>query len=221
MVEYSQILQNLEFINISNDEFTIFEWKPPRSYKSFILDLNIVKQNPASNIFFHISKGNMKIVHIRINNLIYTAGSNNKVQFQLLEALLEKVSIEFNIKYDIESCISYGNFSTAVFNSFNKNIEDIIAGFNKQGNEKQIFLNAFRLESKEKSDEDDDDDGRFPYPYIFKPPEPPDDFAMAPQVQLRAPLKEKDPEEEIYCQYCGRKLTKEDQTTHSCKKKPE
>jgi len=221
MVEYSQILQNLEFINISNDEFTIFEWKPPRSYKSFILDLNIVKQNPASNIFFHISKGNMKIVHIRINNLIYTAGSNNKVQFQLLEALLEKVSIEFNIKYDIESCISYGNFSTAVFNSFNKNIEDIIAGFNKQGNEKQEFLNAFRLESKEKSDEDDDDDGRFPYPYIFKPPEPPDDFVMAPQVQVRAPLKEKDPEEEIVCQYCGRKLTKEEQSTHSCKKKPE
>ena len=62
---------------------------------------------------------------------------------------------------------------------------------------------------------------RFPYPYIFTHPRPPDDFAGTVQVQLRAPLKEKDPEEEIYCQYCGRKLTKEDQTTHSCKKKPE
>jgi len=72
----------------------------------------------------------MKIVHIRINNLIYTAGSNNKVQFQLLEALIEKVSLEFNVKYDIESYISYGNFSTTMVNSFNKNIEDIIAGFN-------------------------------------------------------------------------------------------
>ena len=138
MVDYSLILQNLEFINISNDEFTIFEWKPPRSYKSFILDLNIVKQNPASNIFFHISKGNMKIVHIRINNLIYTAGSNNKVQFQLLEALIEKVSVEFNIKYDVESYISYGNFSTTVFKSFNDNIEDIIAGFNDLGIVKEL-----------------------------------------------------------------------------------
>jgi len=46
-----------------------------------------------------------------------------------------------------------------------------------------------------------------PYPYILNPPKPPDDFAMAPQVQLR-------------CQYCGMKLTKEEQSTHSCKKKP-
>jgi hypothetical protein len=138
MVDYSQILQNLEFINISTDEFTIFEWKPPRSYKSFILDLNIVKQNPASNIFFHISKGNMKIVHIRINNLIYTAGSNNLVQFQLLEALIEKVSIEFNVKYDVESYISYGNFSTTLFNSFNENIEDIISNFDELGTVKEL-----------------------------------------------------------------------------------
>lgn len=64
-------------------------------------------------------------------------------------------------------------------------------------------------------------DNRFPYPYIFKPPEPPDDFSGAPQTKLRVPLKEKDPEEEIYCQYCGKELTKEEQITHSCKRKPE
>ena len=68
--------------------------------------------------------------------------------------------------------------------------------------------------------DDDDGEDHLPYPYIFTPPKPPDDFAMAPQVQLRAPLKEKDPEEEIYCQYCGMKLTKEEEITHSCKKKP-
>ena len=131
MAQYSEILQNIEFINISTDEFTIYEWKPPRSYKSFILDLNIVKQNPVSNIFFHIFRGNMKIVHIRINNLIYTAGSNIIVQFQLLEALIEKVSIEFNVKYDVESYVSYGNTTTTMFTSFNENIEGIIAGFNE------------------------------------------------------------------------------------------
>ena len=99
----------------------------------------------------------------------------------------------------------------------------------------RIFLERFRAlsdnvkdtiiqsledeEASEKSDKDDDDE-RFPYPYIFKPPEPPDDFAMAPQLQVRAPLKEKDPEEEINCQNCGIKLTKEEEITHSCKKKP-
>ncbi|MBY9008952.1 MAG: hypothetical protein KGD74_03690 [Candidatus Lokiarchaeota archaeon] len=69
--------------------------------------------------------------------------------------------------------------------------------------------------------EPDGDDDSMVYPYIFTPPNPPDDFEIAPQSQLRAPLKEKDPEEEIYCQYCGKKLTTEEQITHSCKKKPE
>ncbi|MBY9020917.1 MAG: GTP-binding protein [Candidatus Lokiarchaeota archaeon] len=74
---------------------------------------------------------------------------------------------------------------------------------------------------RKKSNRDgDDDDFFFPYPYIFNPPKPPDDFAMAPQVQVRAPLKEKDPEEEIYCQYCGKKLTTEEHLNHSCNKKP-
>ena len=73
------------------------------------------------------------------------------------------------------------------------------------------------VRSGHENDEDEDD---LPYPYIFTPPKPPDDFAMAPQVHLRTPLKEKDTEEENYCQYCGLKLTKEDQFTHSCNKKP-
>ena len=54
------------------------------------------------------------------------------------------------------------------------------------------------------------------YPYIFTPPEPPDDFGMPPQAQVRAPLKEMDPENEVNCQYCGRKLSKDEQFTHSC-----
>jgi len=130
MVDYTKILQNLEFVNISTDEFTIFEWKPPRSLKSYILDLNVVKQNPVSNIFFHLFRGNTKIVHIRLNNLIYTTGSNTEIQFQLLEALIEQVSKIFNETYDIDSYIKYGNFSTTVFNPFKEEIDKIIKNFN-------------------------------------------------------------------------------------------
>ena len=65
------------------------------------------------------------------------------------------------------------------------------------------------------------DEDRFPYPYIFKPPEPPDDVAVAPRVQLKASPKKKDPEDEVNCQFCGIELTKEEQFAHSCKKKPE
>jgi len=63
-------------------------------------------------------------------------------------------------------------------------------------------------------------DDRYPYPYVFKPPEPPDDIVVAPRVQLHASPKKIDPEEKIHCQYCGMKLTKEEQLTHSCQKKP-
>jgi len=130
MTDYSRVLQNLEFINISTDKFSLFEWKPPRSFRSYILDLNIVKKNPVRNIFFHIFKGNMKIVHIRLNNLIYTAGSNNEVQFQLLESLIERISVIFNEIYDIESYIQYDNFSTTMFSSFKEKVDNIIDNFN-------------------------------------------------------------------------------------------
>ena len=77
------------------------------------------------------------------------------------------------------------------------------------------------VESEEKYQFDGDEDDRFPKPYIFKPPSPPGDLAVAPRVQVRASVKKIDSEDEVNCQYCGRKLTKEEQLTHSCKKKPE
>ena len=64
-------------------------------------------------------------------------------------------------------------------------------------------------------------DFNIPYSYIFKPPSPPDDLALAPRIQLSSSQNKEDLEKKINCQYCGRKLTKEEQLTHSCKKKPE
>lgn len=129
MFNIKKRLDNLQFINISTDEFTIFEWKPARSYKSFILDLNICKQNPVSDIFFHMDKGNLKIVHIRKGNLIYSAGSNIEMQFQLLEAIIEQVSVEFNKKYAVDYILSYENFSPGIFNKFEIEIENMLTNF--------------------------------------------------------------------------------------------
>ena len=119
MTVYKKIGEFLEFINISKitgesrenngDNFTLFEWKPPSSYRRFDLDLNIVKENARSDIFFHKDKGNMKIVYIQKDNLLYTVGANPQVQFQLLEALLEHVDLKFNETFDIEVILSYGN----------------------------------------------------------------------------------------------------------------
>lgn len=129
MLNIKKRLDNLEFINISTDEFTIFEWKPARSYKSFILDLNICKQNTVSDIFFHMDKGNLKIVHIRKENLIYSAGSSIEMQFQLLEAIIEEVSVEFNKKYAVDYILSYENFAPGIFNKFEVEIDKMLANF--------------------------------------------------------------------------------------------
>jgi hypothetical protein len=121
----NMIKEELHFINISSDELSLFDWKPKLS-KSYILDLNIVKENTAKNIFFHINKGNMKIVHIRKDNLIYTIGAKEQVQFQILEALLEKVDERFHEIYDIKVIFSYGNISANIFNNFANEVDDIV-----------------------------------------------------------------------------------------------
>ena len=127
---FSNIIEKLHFINISTDEFSIFDWKPPGIFKSNVLDLNIVKENTAMDIFFHIYKGNEKIVHIRKDNLIYTIGASQEVQFQILEALLEKVHEEFHEIYDIKAIFSYSNVSTAIFKNFSKDVDEIVSKLN-------------------------------------------------------------------------------------------
>ncbi|MFX0019014.1 MAG: roadblock/LC7 domain-containing protein [Promethearchaeota archaeon] len=64
-----------------------------------------------------------------------------------------------------------------------------------------------------------DDDDFFPFPYIFKPPGPPGDLGAESQSQIKIPIKKK-PESKIYCQYCGMELTKDEQFSHNCRKKP-
>jgi len=129
MPVYKNIGEFLEFINISNDKFTLFEWKPERCFRRFDLDLNIIKENPISDIFFHRDKGNMKIVYIKKHNLLYTVGASPAVQYQLLEALLEYTDLKFNEIYDVEVILSYGDFSPGLFNEFLGTIEDTIKNF--------------------------------------------------------------------------------------------
>ena len=123
----SKNIQNkLHFINISKEEMTLFEWKPPRSFKSYILDVNLVKDNTTQDIFFHLNKGNMKMVYIRKGILLYTIGSDQDVQFQLLEALLEQIDKKFHEIWDIEVILSYGNVSSNIFKDFTTHVNEII-----------------------------------------------------------------------------------------------
>jgi len=59
----------------------------------------------------------------------------------------------------------------------------------------------------------------FPYPYINKPPEPPDDIGVATSVQLTKPAEEAVPEVELFCRYCGSKLSMDESFCSVCGKK--
>ena len=120
------IQTKLHFINISKEEMTLFEWRHPQSFKSYILDVNIVKENTAQDIFFHLNKGNMKLVYIRKGILLYTIGSDQDVQFQILEALLEHIDKKFHEIWDIEVIFSYGNVSSNIFKDFTTHVNEII-----------------------------------------------------------------------------------------------
>lgn len=126
---YNNIQDKLNFINISTDHMTLFEWKPPRSFKSYILDLNIVKEHATDGIFFHIYKGNSKMVHIRKNNLIYTAGAVNEIQFQLLEALLEYIDIKFNEMFDVPVILEFENVTSSIFKNFEEVAMEAVKNF--------------------------------------------------------------------------------------------
>ena len=118
--------ERIDFINISYDELTLFEWKPPQSHKPTTLDLNVVRENTTKDIFFHLNKGRMKIVYIRMGILLYTIGSDQDVQFQLLEALIEKINEKFNEMYAVDVILSYGDVTPIVFKDFTTMVNEII-----------------------------------------------------------------------------------------------
>ena len=62
-------------------------------------------------------------------------------------------------------------------------------------------------------------DDHLPYPFIFKPPEPPDDIGVAPNVQRNRPVEEEAPEVELFCKYCGSNLGMDERFCSVCGKK--
>ncbi|MHA1149078.1 MAG: hypothetical protein ACTSR8_12640 [Promethearchaeota archaeon] len=130
----SEVITNLrkflDFIYIYSENEAIFMWKPPQSFQSFLLDMNIVRENPATDVFFHMDKGNRKIAYIRKKNrIIYAIGADNIIQFQILEALLEAILEKFLEIYDVDVILSYGNVSTTPFKGFSLEVDEIIANF--------------------------------------------------------------------------------------------
>jgi len=153
-------------------------------------------------------KGDIKFLEEKLDNSIDNVERNIKRDKGDIKFLEEKLDIKF-LEEKLDNSIDNVERMMALI----LRIPDLVDQSFATVNQKLSILESQIKDLKKKRDENDEDT---PYPYIFKPPEPPGDFAMAPQVQIHTPLKEKDPEEDTYCQYCGMELTKEEQFTHSC-----
>ena len=123
------IQRDLKFINISNENVSLLEWKAPGSFKNYLLDMDVIKENKINDFPFHINKLGMKLVYIRKNGLIFITGAEDSVQYQLLEALLEHIIEKFFERDDLVSKIHLKNITSDAFKSFKYDIEDIVYKF--------------------------------------------------------------------------------------------
>ena len=123
------IQRDLKFINISNESLSLVEWKASGSFKNYLLDMEVIRENKINDIPFHINKLGMKIVYIRKEGIIFISGAEDSVQYQLLEALLDHIIEKFFEKDDLVSKINLKNITSDAFKSFKYDIEDTVYKF--------------------------------------------------------------------------------------------
>ncbi len=130
---YKSIETKVHFFNISKSQVEIFSWKSEFTTKSHIFDIKSItsKNINKKGVFFHINKGDRKIVYIKTeNSFIFCFGADSKIQFQVLEALVDFLIVRFNELYvDILDTFTAG--SGHLFQEFNKEVEETIKDFHK------------------------------------------------------------------------------------------
>jgi hypothetical protein len=71
----------------------------------------------------------MRIAYIKQGKIIFSVGSDESIQFQMLEGLLELVEKRFKETYDIDVILGYGNVSESIFTGFKVQVEEILNNF--------------------------------------------------------------------------------------------
>lgn len=122
------ILEQIQFINISkeNKDDLLFWVKSGTTPAKYQLDTLSVKALTINEGFYYqIQRHNLKICFIKRNSLLFMIGGDEKIQTQLLEAIIDESIIKFFDYYgDIIKQYS-GDFPDA-FNGFSLIIKEII-----------------------------------------------------------------------------------------------
>lgn len=77
------------FIQIGSKDNVYFNWKSKISPRAFFFDYSIAANCPESDLYYHLNKGDVKLVYMRKGRVIFIIGGDISVQYQIFEALLE------------------------------------------------------------------------------------------------------------------------------------
>ena len=92
---YNNLEGLIQYVDIGkNDNLDLVRWKG-RNSKVFPLDVLTARQNAKDEYFQHIEKSDYRMTYIKKNEIIFLISSDQNVQFQSLEAILEEVMKEF------------------------------------------------------------------------------------------------------------------------------
>jgi hypothetical protein len=89
------LLTQIYYIDISTDKDTEILYWSSKNAPSFPVDVLAARSDEHADIFLHNETKTRRMVHIRKAPFTYVIGSENSVQFQLLEAILEEIIEEF------------------------------------------------------------------------------------------------------------------------------
>ncbi|MBD3350861.1 MAG: hypothetical protein GF364_05180 [Candidatus Lokiarchaeota archaeon] len=127
-------LSKIKFLHIAKiDGEDLYDWtqdnKPISAYKLDILAVkSIVK---ASDIYYQINRRDLKICFIMKEEILFIIGADEKIQFQLLEAIVDDICDQF-FEYYGDMVMKFSGGLSDAFNGFSDNIINIIQKIKKK-----------------------------------------------------------------------------------------
>jgi len=140
--KFGDLKNKIKFVNISDKEQSLFDWKSSGSFSNYSLELNNIRKNEINNYYFTIDKGENKIVYVKKKDLFFTIGAEKSVQKQLIEAILDAIESKFNEVYDFEIILSYGNFDQSIFKNFKDDLYKVFENFEELKLVKQVRISC-------------------------------------------------------------------------------
>lgn len=128
----TSILEQVFFMNIGpyqRDNETFFEWKSSNFYKNTMFEVRLTRNAPFKNIFYCISKSDIKLVYYVKNETVFTIGAHPDVQSLLLEAVLEYLVDIFFDTYDESLLMTcYGDVCN-IFDGFKATVLQVFENY--------------------------------------------------------------------------------------------